>query len=46
MMSAQPVKRLGYRHRLFSYCGVDYVGPFYVTILRSSEKDGLFRSHV
>ena len=38
MMSDIPAERLGYRQPPFSNCGVDYFGPFHVTIRRSSEK--------
>ena len=38
MMSDLPAVRLGYRQPPFSNCGVDYFGPFHVTIRRSSEK--------
>ena len=38
MMSDLPAERLGYRQPPLSICGVDYVGPFHVTIRRSSEK--------
>ena len=38
MMSDLPAERLGYRQPPFSNCGVDYFGPFHVTIRRSSEK--------
>ena len=38
MMSDLPGERLGYRQPPFSNCGVDYFGPFRVTIRRSSEK--------
>ena len=36
------VERLGYRHRPFSNCGVEFFSPFYVTIRRSSEKRWAF----
>ena len=38
MMSDLPAERLSYRQPPFSNCGVDYFGPFHVTIRRSSEK--------
>ena len=38
MMSDLPAERLGYRQPPFSNCGLDYFGPFHVTIRRSSEK--------
>ena len=38
MMSDLPAERLGYRQPPFTNCGVDYFGPFHVTIRRSSEK--------
>ena len=38
MMSDLPAERLGYRQPPFSNCGVEYFGPFHVTIRRSSEK--------
>ena len=38
VMSDFPVERLGYRHRLFSNCSVDYFGPIYVTVCRMTEK--------
>ena len=38
MMSDFPAERLGYRQPPFSNCGVEYFGPFHVTIRRSSEK--------
>ena len=38
MMSDLPAERLGYHQPPFSNCGVDYFGPFHVTIRRSSEK--------
>ena len=38
MMADLPPERLSYRHPPFASCGVDYFGPFQVTIWRSSEK--------
>ena len=38
MMSVLPLERLGYRKPTFCYCGVDFFGPFYVSVRRSSEK--------
>ena len=37
-MADLPLERLGYRQPPFANCGVDYFGPFHVTIRRSSEK--------
>ena len=37
-MDDLPLERLGYRQPPFANCGVDYFGPFYVTIRRNSEK--------
>ena len=42
-MSLLPVKRLGYRHLPFSKCGVDCLGPLYVSIRRSIEKRFVFQ---
>ncbi|XP_063728551.1 uncharacterized protein LOC134856114 [Symsagittifera roscoffensis] len=42
MMTELPVERLGYRQPPFTNCGVDYFGPFYVSIRRSSEKRWCF----
>ena len=42
MMAELPVARLGYRQPPFTICGVDYFGPFYVSIRRSSEKRWCF----
>ena len=41
-MSDLPIERLGYRQAPFNNCGVDYFGPFHVTIRRSSEKRWAF----
>ena len=41
-MSDLPIERLGYRQAPFNNCGVDYFGPFRVTIRRSSEKRWAF----
>ena len=41
-MSDLPIERLGYRQPPFNNCGVDYFGPFHVTICRSSEKRWAF----
>ena len=38
MMADLPLERLGYRQPPFANCGLDYFGPFHVTIRRSSEK--------
>ncbi len=38
MMVELPKKRLGFRQRPFTFTGVDYFGPFSVTVRRSSEK--------
>ena len=42
MMAEFPVERLGYRQPPFTNCVVDYFGPFYVSIRRSSEKRSCF----
>ena len=42
MMAELPGERLGYRQPPFTNCGVDYFGPFYVSIRRSSEKRAFF----
>ena len=41
-MAELPVERLGYRQPPFTNCGVDYFGPIYVSIRRSSEKRWCF----
>ena len=41
-MSDLPAERLGYRQPSFSNFGVEYFGPFHVTIRRSSEKRWVF----
>ena len=41
-MSDLPIERLGYRQAPFNNCGVDYFGPFHVTIRRSLEKRWAF----
>ena len=38
MMADLPLERLGYRPPPVANCGVDFLGPFHVTIRRSSEK--------
>ena len=38
MMADIPLERLGYRQPPFANRGVDYYGPFHITIRRSSEK--------
>ena len=42
MMADLPKERLGYLEPPFSNCGVDYFGPFFVSIRRSSEKRWVF----
>ena len=42
MMAELPVEWLGYRQLPFKNCDVDYFGPFYVSIRRSSEKRWCF----
>ena len=42
MMADLPKERLGYLEPPFSNCGVDYFGPFFVSIRRSSEKRWAF----
>ena len=42
MIAELPVERLGYRQPPITNCGVDYFGPFYVSIRRSSEKRWCF----
>ena len=42
LLSDLPIERLGYRQAPFNNCGVDYFGPFHVTIRRSSEKRWAF----
>ena len=38
MMADLPIERLGYKQPPFSNTGVDYFGPFLVSIRRSTEK--------
>ena len=38
MMADLPVERLSYGNPPFSNSGIDYIGPFYVAVKRSSEK--------
>ena len=42
IMADLPKERLGYLDPPFAYCGVDYFGPFYVSVRRSSEKRWAF----
>ena len=42
IMSDLPVERLGYKQPPFNHTGVDYFGPLYVPVRRSTEKDGDF----
>ena len=42
MMAELPIERLGYHQPSFTNCGVDYFGPFYVSIRRSSQKRWCF----
>ena len=37
-MSDLPVERLGYKQPPFNHTGVDYFGPLYVPVRRSTEK--------
>ena len=38
IMSNLPVERLGYKQPPFNHTGVDYFGPLYVSVRRSTEK--------
>ena len=38
IMSGLPVERLGYKQPPFNHTGVDYFGPLYVPVRRSTEK--------
>ena len=40
IMSDLPVERVGYKQPPFNHTGVDYFGPLYVPVRRSTEKDG------
>ena len=40
IMSDLPVERLGYKQLPFNHTGVDYFGPLYVPVCRSTEKNG------
>ena len=42
IMADLPKERLGYLEPAFSNCGVDYFGPFFVSIRRSLEKSWVF----
>ena len=44
IMSDLPVQRIGYKQPPFNYTGVDYFGPLYVSVRRSTEKQWGFLS--
>ena len=46
MLAKLPVERLAYRQSPFTNCGVDYFGPFYVSIRRVLKNDGACFLHV